>query len=720
MHGTTNNSLAARAGSWSARHKKKAIFGWIAFVVLTIVIGGSAGMKNLSDEDYGEGESGRADKIHNAAFKDGAEESVLVQAKAGGDVTKLRAAVDDVTRTVKGFESVRLTETQISEDRSSMLVGFELPGDDEDEHEQQIGPIMAAVDEVQDRNPGVFVGQFGDASAGKALNEQFEDDFTKAETLSIPITLAILLLAFGALVAAGLPVILALTSVGASIGIVSLLSQLLPVDEAISSVILLIGMAVGVDYALFYLRREREERAKGRDTLEAIDIAAATSGRAVLVSGMTVLIAMAGMFLTGNGTFVSFAMGTMVVVAVAMVGSLTVLPATMAALGTKVDKGRIPFLHRVKRADGESRVWNAILTPVLKRPAIAATLATALLVALTIPAFDMKTANSGLGDISRDVPIMKTYDRMQAAFPGGQVPAVVVVKADDVRAPAVQQGLKQLEQDALLTGKMEKPTTLAVSPDHTVAALSIPVQGDGTDDRSIAAIQDLRDLVPQTIGRAAGVEDAAVTGMTAGSKDFTDAMMSTAPLVFVFVLSLAFLLLLVTFRSIVITIKAIVLNLLSVGAAYGVLVLVFQKGVGADLLGVDPSSMEAITSWLPLFLFVILFGLSMDYHVFILSRIREAFDGGMTTEDAVAHGIKTTASVVTSAALVMIAVFAIFGSLSFVDMKQMGVGLAAAVLIDATIIRGVLLPATMKLLGDWNWYLPAPLEKRLPAAPAHA
>jgi uncharacterized membrane protein YdfJ with MMPL/SSD domain len=719
MHGTTNTSLAARAGSWSARHKKKAILGWVAVVVLTIVIGSSAGMKNLSDEDYGEGQSGRADKVYNDAFAKSAEESVLVQSKAG-DQTKLRAAVDDVTKTIKGFDTVKLTETQISEDKKSMLVGFELPGDDESKQETQIVPILAAVDQAQDRNPGVFVGQFGDASAGKALSEQFEDDFSKAETLSLPITLAILLFAFGALVAAGLPLLLALTSVGASIGIVSLLSQLLPVDEAISSVILLIGMAVGVDYALFYLRREREEREKGRSTLEAIDIAAATSGRAILVSGMTVLIAMAGMFLTGNGTFVSFAMGTIVVVAVAMVGSLTVLPATMAALGTKVDKGRIPFLHRLKRSDGESRIWNAILTPVLRRPGISAALATALLVALAIPALGMKTANSGLGDISRQVPIMKTYDRMQAAFPGGQVPAVVVVKADDVRTQAVQDGLKQLESDALLTGKMEKPTTLATSPDHTVAALSIPVQGDGTDDKSIAALQDLRDLVPQTIGKAAGVQDAAVTGMTAGSKDFTDAMMGTAPLVFVFVLSLAFLLLLVTFRSIVIPIKAIVLNLLSVGAAYGVLVLVFQKGVGADLLGVDPSSMQAITSWLPLFLFVILFGLSMDYHVFILSRIREAYDGGMTTEDAVAHGIKTTAGVVTSAAFVMIAVFAIFGTLSFVDMKQMGVGLAAAVLIDATIIRGVLLPATMKLLGDWNWYLPAPLARRLPEVAAHA
>jgi RND superfamily putative drug exporter len=717
MHGTRGKNLAARAGAWSARHKKKAIFGWLAFVAVALVLGSAFGTKQLSDDDYGTGESGRVDKLVDQAFTDSAEESILIQS-ADGDKVKLKAATDDVKKTVSRFETVELGDTQTSKDGRSVLVKFEMPGDDEEVHEENIGPIMAAVEKTADRHDDLFIGQFGDASAGKALSEVFEDDFRTAESLSIPITLGILIFAFGALVAAGLPVLLALSAVAAAIGLVALPSQFLPVDEAVSSVILLIGLAVGVDYSMFYLRREREERARGKEALAAIDAAAATSGRAVLVSGVTVMIAMAGMFLTGSETFISFAMGTIIVVAVAMIGSLTVLPALLALFGEKVDKGRIPLLHRLRRKDGESRVWNLVLDRVLKRPAIAAVLATGLLVALAIPAFGMHTANSGLSDISRDVPIMQTYDRMQAAFPGGQVPAVVVVKADDVTAPPVREALAELKEEALLTGKMNEPTTLTVSDDKTVATLQIPIQGEGTDEVSEAALADLRDIVPRTVGVAPGVHDAGVTGWTAGSKDFNDLMKSTAPLVFAFVLSLAFLLLLVTFRSVVIPLKAIVLNLLSVGAAYGVLVLVFQEGVGADLLGVDPATQGAITSWLPMFLFVILFGLSMDYHVFILSRIREAYDRGMETEQAVAHGIKTTASVVTAAAIVMVGVFSVFGTLSFIDMKQMGVGLAAAVLIDATIIRAVLLPAAMKLLGDWNWYLPAPLARRLPRRPA--
>jgi uncharacterized membrane protein YdfJ with MMPL/SSD domain len=712
-----SNNLAARAGSWSARHKKRAILGWLAFVAIAIVLGGAVGTNTIKDEDMGAGEAARADKIINDGFPSSAEETVLVQTKTR-DQAALQSGVRDVRSTLSRFGTVRLDrEVVTSPDGRSALVKFELPGDDEVAHEKQIEPIMAALGKTAGRHDGLTVGQFGDASANKALNERFEEDFQKAETLSVPVTLIILVFAFGALMAAGLPVLLALSAVGASIGLVGLVSQVMPVDENIASVILLIGMAVGVDYSLFYLRREREEREKGASALSAIDVAAATSGRAVLVSGLTVMIAMAGMFLTGHGTFMSFAIGTMLVVAVAMIGSLTVLPAMLAAMGSKVDKGRIPFMRRLRRADGESRFWNAILDRVLRRPGVALVAASAVLIALAIPALGMKTANSGVDDLPRDLEVMQVYDRMQAAFPGGQIPAEVAIQADDVTTPAVQASIAELERRALATGSMEEPTSLAVSPDKSVALLSIPVRGDGTDATSESALAALRDdIIPRTVQRAPGVDDVAVAGMTAGSKDFNDLMKSTAPLVFAFVLSLAFLLLLVTFRSIVIPAKAIVLNLLSVAAAYGVLVLVFQEGWGASLLGVDESAQGAITSWLPMFLFVILFGLSMDYHVFILSRIREAFDRGMSTEDAVAHGIKTTASVVTSAALVMVAVFAIFGTLSFIDMKQMGVGLAAAVLIDATIVRAVLLPAAMKLLGDWNWYLPRGLARRLPQA----
>jgi RND superfamily putative drug exporter len=722
MNENTTTSIAARAGAWSARNRKKAIFGWLAFVAVAFLLGGAVGQKGLSDEDQETGDSARAEKVLSDAFPSGPEEQILVQARGDGSASdaSFRAAVRDVERTLARAEGIEKIEAgQRSEDGRSELVTFEISTDDEDKAAEVVAPIEAAIRKVNSRHPDARVEQFGGASANRAIEKSFDDDFKKAESLSVPITLVILLLAFGALVAAALPVILALTSVAAAIGLTAVASQLMPIDSDSSSVILLIGMAVGVDYALFYLRREREERDAGRSSQEAIDIAAATSGRAILVSGLTVLVAMAGMFFTGHATFMSFAIGTMLVVAVAMIGSLTVLPATLSLLGTKVEKGRIPFLGRLrKRGGGESRMWNVVLDRVLARPLVAGLAATAVLLALAFPALGMKTANSGIEDLPRDLPIMQTYDRMQAAFPGGQIPAVVAIEADRIEAPELRAAIGEMEAAAVASRGFEKPTSVTVSDDGRVAAVQLPIVGNGTDARSNAALERLRDdIVPRTVGDVAGVE-AYVTGMTASSKDFNDLMRSRAPIVFAFVLSLAFVLLLTTFRSIVIAVKAIVLNLLSVAAAYGLLVLVFQHGWGADLLGVDEATQGAITSWLPMFLFVILFGLSMDYHVFILSRIREAYDRGMSTEDAVAHGIKTTASTVTSAAAVMIAVFSIFGTLTFIDMKQMGVGLAAAVLIDATIVRAVLLPAAMKLLGDWNWYLPRWLE-RLPQ-PARA
>ena len=471
---------------------------------------------------------------------------------------------------------------------------------------------------------------------------------------------------------------------------------------------LLIGLAVGVDYALFYLRREREERAAGRSEEAALQAAAATSGRAVLISGFTVMAAMAGMYFGGSATFEGFATGTILVVAVAVIGSLTVLPAVLSKLGDRVEKGRVPFIGKRKRAGRESRVWGAVIDRVMRRPLVSLIVAGGFLVALAIPAFSMHTALPGIDTLPRDIEVMQTYDRMQAAFPGDQLPAEVAVKADDVTSPEVQAAIREMTDSAVASDGFHKPVTVEVSADKTVADVDIPIAGDGTDAQSVAALETLRgDIIPATVGQVGGAE-AMVTGITAGTEDFNDVTNSHLPIVFAFVLGMAFLLLLVTFRSIVIPLKAIALNLLSVGAAYGILKLVFQDGHGESLLGFE--STGAVTSWLPLFLFVVLFGLSMDYHVFILTRIKEAVDAGQRTEDAVAHGIKSTAGAVTSAAVVMVAVFSIFGTLSMIEFKQMGVGLAAAVLIDATIIRGVLLPAAMKLLGDWNWWLPKSLR----------
>jgi RND superfamily putative drug exporter len=344
----------------------------------------------------------------------------------------------------------------------------------------------------------------------------------------------------------------------------------------------------------------------------------------------------------------------------------------------------------------------------MRHPKVAIALSAGLLVALALPVLGMHTELPGNETYSRSLPVMQTYDRIQAAFPGGPVPAVVVVEAKDVTAAPVVAGMKAMSDKAIADGVANKPIDVDVSKDRSVAMVSMPLAGNGTDDKAYAALAELRqDVIPATIDKVDGV-DANVTGQTAGTQDFNDLMSSRIAIVFGFVLTMAFALLLVTFRSLIIPIKAIVLNLLSVGAAYGVMVAVFQWGWGESLLGFESNG--AITAWLPMFMFVILFGLSMDYHVFILSRIREAVDRGMSTDDAVAHGIKSTAGVVTSAAVVMVSVFAIFATLSSLDMKQMGVGLAAAILIDATIVRGVLLPATMKLLGKWNWWLPQRLQ----------
>jgi uncharacterized membrane protein YdfJ with MMPL/SSD domain len=711
-------SLTLRAARWSASHRWTAVLGWLAFVVVAFAIGSMAGVVSMTTSDYAIGDSGAADRILAGEFPNQRSlEEVLVQRRDGGRLTpsELRAAVGDLVARLSRTPAVASIRSpleaanaeQVSKDGRSALVTFQITGDP-DTAKDRVGPALAATAAVQGRYPGLLIGEVGDASANKAISERIADDFRRAEFTSLPVTLVILLLAFGALVAAGIPLLLGLTSVVAALGLTALLSHLLHVDPSINSVILLIGLAVGVDYSLFYLRREREERARGHTPAAALEVAAATSGRAVLVSGLTVMTAMAGMFLMGSHVFWSFGMGTLLVVAIALVGSLSVLPAVLSMLGDRVDRGRIPFLRRVGSRDGNSRLWSAVVGAVLRHPIVWGGLAAALLIALAVPAFRLHTVNSGVQGLPRDLPVIKVYDRTVKAFPGEPLPAIVVVSAPNVTAPDVTAGIAALKRAALATGEIGEPVSVDISASRTAARVRLSLAGTSTDAASNHALDLLRrTLIPATIGRVPGVT-VHTTGMTADSLDFNNSMKSHAPYVFAFVFSLAFLLLLVTFRSIVIPLKAIALNMLSVAAAYGVLVLVFQDGRLQSLL--DFNSVGGITSWLPLFLFVVLFGLSMDYHVLILSRVREDHDAGMSTKHAVEHGIRSTASVVTSAAIVMVAVFSIFATLGLLDFKMMGVGLAVAVLLDATIVRAVLLPATMTLLGDWNWYLPTWLE----------
>jgi RND superfamily putative drug exporter len=715
-----SNNIAARMGRWSATHRKKAIFGWLAFVVLSVAIGAFVGTKQIDQNNSNVGEAHRADQmLLDAGFQiDPQTEFVLIQSKNRTfDDAAFKSVVQDTIVAVQPHRAVFTNlkspldprnRTQVSNDGHTALVEFTMKGTDK-EAKKVIDPIVKATDGVQAKHPDFYVSEAGSISTGKALDKLFNSQLASAGERSIPLTLLILVLVFGAVVAAGIPLLLALTAVFATIGLLALPSHLISMEPNISAVVLLVGLAVGVDYSLFYLKREREERAAGRSAEAALEAAAATSGRSVLISGVTVMIAMAGMFFSGDKGFMSFAVATMTVVAIAMLGSLTVLPAVLSKLGDKVEKGRIPFLGRLRRKDGgENRVWSAILTPALRRPLISAVIAGAALVALASPVLGVHTAISGLDSLPNSTKEVRAIHAVQDAFPGGPQPAVVVVKAKDVSTPAVRHAITGLKREALASGQMLTPIEVTRNADNTVARITIPLVGKGTDAKSNAALASLRDrIVPSTVGKIDGAEYA-VTGITAASYDSNSKMKGALPYVFGFVLAFAFLLLLVSFRSVVIAAKAIVLNLLSVGAAYGVLVLVFQKGWGEGILGFKSNG--GIASWLPLFMFVILFGLSMDYHVFILSRIREAYDRGMKTEDAVEHGIKTTAGVVTSAAIVMVGAFAIFATMPILDMKEMGIGLAAAVLIDATIVRAVLLPATMRLLGDWNWYLPKWLE----------
>ena len=708
------HNLAARMARWSGQHRKKAIFGWFAFVLVTFFVGMNViGQKDISDIDQFSGESRDAEQALEDAGLRPTEEVVFVQSdEFTVEDPEFQAAISDVTgrlsqiRYVENVQSPLTGDSEISADGHAALVGFEIAGDST-EASDRVDPTLAAVAAVQKAHPDLDIEQFGGASADNAIDEVITGDLAKAGMLSLPITLIILIITFGTLVAAGLPLLIGLTSVMAALGLVAITSHLFPADSNLPAVVLLIGLAVGVDYSLFYLRREREERAAGRSERAALEAAAATSGRAVLISGVTVIVAMAGMFISGDKAFISFAEGTILVVAIAVFASLTILPAMLSWLGDRVEKGRVPLLGR-RRPAGESRFWTALTSRVMRRPGLSILLAGGLLVALAIPALQMNIVTSGVDEFPQDEPVIQTYNKVKKVFPTEGVTATVVVEADDVRSGPVAAGIAELRSEVNGSDAFRPGTEIIYSEDGTVAQINVPTPGNGNDDPSVNALNELRDdIIPATVGAVEGTT-VNVSGDAASSEDFANKLNSRLPLIFAFVFGLAFLLLLVTFRSIVIPIKAIILNLLSVGAAYGILVLVFQKGNLESLLGF--TSNGGVTNWLPLFLFVVLFGLSMDYHVFILSRVKELHDRGMSTDQAVQQGIATTAGTVTSAAIVMVGVFLCFVTLAFLDFKELGLGLAAAVLIDATIIRGVLLPASMKVLGDWNWYLPSWLE----------
>jgi uncharacterized membrane protein YdfJ with MMPL/SSD domain len=680
------------------RRPWRAIAVWLAFVVLALAAGAATGTEELQNGAVGESARGYDLIEQHGAWTAAREYGYLHSDSLTAGEQPFRAAVNDVAerlRTAVGGD----VDTRVSQDRHSVLVAG-------------IVRQFISIDQLRDSilgaaaaHPQVTIEQTGDISASEARDRIVDRDLHRAELLSVPLTLIILLFAFGAIVAALVPLLLALTAVAAAFGLLGPLSQIFPLDDSVKTVVLLIGMAVGVDYALFYVIRSREERQRGIPSHEALERTARTSGRTVLISGTTVAIAMAGMYVIGSDIFNGIASGTIAVIACAVAGSVTVLPAVLELLGARIDRGRIPFLPHLRTEGMDSRFWPAIVDRVLRRPVLSVVVSAGVLLALAVPALGMHVSKpSSEALASQGEPALATLDSIRATFPSTSEPAIVVAAAPASQRAAAERAARQLESLAVARGIAHAPMTFTEGADGRGGTIELPLTGAGDNAASRRAIATLRhDLVPRTLGRVPGVETA-VTGATAEDLDFTHQVTHGMPYVIAFVLAFAFVLLLVAFRSIVVPIKAIVLNLLSVGAAYGVLVLVFQHHWAEGLLGF--TSNGTIISWLPLFLFVILFGLSMDYHVFILSRVREGVDDGMPTDAAVRHGIVVTAGVVTSAALVMVGVFSLFGALSSLEFKQAGVGLAAAVLIDATIVRAVLLPATMKLLGDWNWYLP--------------
>ena len=722
---TVKRPIVERVAGWSVRHRKVTVAGWLLLVVATFMLGQRLGTDNLNS--YAPGQAGQAERVlASPAVPQSVTESVLIQSRSPGqafrdDPEARQAAAQIVTalrQLPRSATDIRspLTSTGMTSGRSA-LVTFDVPGRSS-QVDQAVVPAMNAVTAVASRHPGLIIEEAGGASLDRATGSLVSQDFRKAEITSVPISLVLLLIVFGALVAAGIPLLLAGTAVISAISLLAIPSHWLPIGSTTSSIVLLVGMAVGIDYSLFYLRRVREERSAGRSTREAVLTAAATSGRAIAVSGLTVMISLSGLFLTGFDAFTGLAIGTIVVVGVAVLGSLTFLPALLSLLGKSTDRGRIPFLGKRQAAARRSRLWAAVVGAVVRRPLALGGLAAVALLALATPLLTLHLEDAGIHDLPPNVPVVRTLLDIQRAFPGGPNPAEVVVTGTDLGSPQVSEAITRMHAEVAVThGAIREPITTALygkPGGEQVLVVSVPLAGSGTDTASFNALGTLRSQVlPATFGKVPGTSYA-VGGQTADNHDVDAQLASTDLLVFGFVLGLAFLLLMITFRAVALPALSICLNLLSVGAAYGLMTWIFQDGHLQGTLGF--TSYGGITPWLPLFMFVLLFGLSMDYHVFILSRIRELRQRGATSLEAVTGGITSSAGVVTSAAVIMVAVFSIFASLSVIEFKFFGVTMAAAILIDATVVRGVLLPAGLALLGDRAWSLPRWPRRRRPHA----
>jgi RND superfamily putative drug exporter len=732
--GTRRQPWTVRVAVWSARHRWPVVALWFVLTIGLFVASLAAGGTNTADavsndrSDDEVFESRAAYDVFNASgTTEAPHQFLLIVGDPDGTIDEpdLTKTVNDVllrmtelTATVDGaevpaFDNVvdpRVAPAEaglVSPDRTTVRIPAEVPGDDA-AIDQRLVAVRGFLTEAQSVHETMRIHALDGRLANEDIEEVVNGGLDASLRITIPLTFLILLVAFGAAVAAFVPLILAVTALLAAFGVLGIYSQVIdPVSPYASQLIVLIGLAVAVDYSLFMITRFRTERRAGREKLDAIRVASATAGRAVFFSGLAVVFSIGGLFLLNDNLFRSMAIGTIAVVVIAVIGSLTFLPATLSILGDNVNRLRVPFLGR-DRAEG-SGVWAVVVRAVMRHPVVTFLVAAGLLIAVALPTSRLHMGQSDFDSFPDSIDGVQAINLLNEKWPAGSTLAlqVAVTHAD---RPETQAAIDDLSSRVLALDGVSEPVETRPSADGTVAMVSYVMAGGRNDEHNRELVREIRsEIVPAVFGDLPDV-DAFVTGDVAFTLDVVDFYATGMPMVMAFVLGLSFLLLLVAFRSIVIPIKAILLNLLSTGAAFGLLVLVFQDGRGADLLGFKPGPIE---SFVPVFIFTILFGLSMDYHVFILTRIKEARDHGLSTNEAVARGISITSGTITSAAAIMIAVFSVFVTLELVIIKQLGFGLATAVLIDATIVRSVLLPATMRLLGDWNWWLP-PFLRWLP------
>jgi RND superfamily putative drug exporter len=678
-----------RAARVSARHPWRAIALWLVFVAVCSVIGGAVGLREQNDRQGLHGQSATAAQwLHESALEQPDSENVLITARHGSlDAAGARDVAADVARRLSALPQVTEVEAPVAApDGSAVRVQASLRDG------ASATPLLDATAAVQRSNPQLRVEEVGSKSFDQAIGHQVATDLSKAGLLSLPVTLIIMVLAFGAVVAAGVPVLLALSAVGAATGLSALVSHVIPDSGSTSSMILLMGMAVGVDYSLFYIKRARAERRRGLSAEAAVEVAAATSGHAVLVSGAAVITSMAGLFLATDVSFASLAAGSIIVVAVAVLGSLTVLPALLVKLGGRIDKLRVPVLSNERPA----RFWPILMRPVTARPLRALVLAVVALGALAAPALGLHLASDSPRSLPSSIPETHSLARLTKAFPGTTTDHSLVVKAPAAAASAVNARLTSLAAGLDGKGFVAGSAKISVSGDGTVHVLRIDAPFDPESHGARAGVATLRHA-ESTLIRGLPDAKAAVGGEAARDLDMDAHLSARLPWVMAGVVLVTMVIMALAFGSLAISVVTAAANLLSAGAAFGVLALVFQHHWFDGVLGY--TSTGTVINWIPMFTFGVLFGLSMDYHVFVLSHVREAVREGLPLRAAVRTGVTRSAGTVTSAAIVMVSVFAIFASLHMLEMKQLGVGLAVAVLIDALVVRAVVLPAALCLLG---------------------